>query len=257
MRKAGFYCFFICCLLTACIEMESSTTIHTDGSGILTTEMDMSQLVAFMQASKSEGKKETINYDTLIQLRLVTDTASQLTAREKELLRDASFRMKASTTESVMKFTFSCPFAKLEDVQEISTLLGSSIFDQYFDQALASTGLAGNGDEEKKSNSNLFGTVSPNYFDYKYQKGKLSCSINAERLATFRKNWDASAEAEDNDRQLLELISYVHRINLPSNAKKITGDKIKEDGSARSLVQKGDLLDLYEHPEAYVFSIKY
>ena len=259
MRKLYVFAFLFCCLLTACIEIENSTTIHADGSGVLVTELDMSALVSFMKASKSGSKKEDdFQYDTLISLQSVTDTASQLNDRQKQLLRNAEFRMQASARESLMKFRFSCPFAKLEEVQEISELLGSPIFDQYFDQALALTGMNEGSSEEKKGNSNLFGTMSPNYLDYKFKKGKLECTVNQERLQTFRSNWNNSAEDEgESDRQLMELISYVHRINLPADGKKLSGDKIQEDGSARSWIQKGDILDLYEHPEKYAIIIKY
>lgn len=265
MKKLLFLGLIACLGLVACIETESNTNVNADGSGTSVTVVDMSQMMGFLAASKSEEKKkEEFRIDSVIYFKSVTDTAASLTGRQKQLLEPMQFRIQMNSDNNQMRFTITAPFKKMEDLQELNELLATSKFDKYFDQAFKMSGIDGMDEEgetegkEEDPSSNIFGSLFPDYFKCQYKKGLIDCKTDPVKVEAFRARWKPKSEDDESaNKQMMKMVSFTNRINIPSNAKKVTGEMLQEGASRKEWIQKGDLLDLFENPTKYEYSIAY
>src|SRR5215213_3270434 len=105
-----------CVLLTSCLEINEETQIKDNGSGQISTTMDMAQLIDMMQAMGGEefDKKKDEKVDSVINLKDIVDTAKNLTAEQKSLLRDGKVRIKMDLAAKEFKINMNYPFANLE-----------------------------------------------------------------------------------------------------------------------------------------------
>ena len=73
---------------TGCLDINESVDIRKDGSGQLTMDMDMSQMVDMMQTYMGKDELEKKGFskmDTTILLKDVVDTASNLSEDKKAI----------------------------------------------------------------------------------------------------------------------------------------------------------------------------
>lgn len=263
MRKNLIYCVLITLLLIGCIETETTTTIEKDGSGQLEAVVDMGQMIQMLKSMKqSESEdKEKVDIDSTIRFSSFTDTSSSLTAQQKELLRHITLRLKMNSADNVFRIRILAPFKNTDELQEINRIMASKEFDQVFDKAIANTELGksdGDRSESNRENDNIFGSIFPDYFNCNYSKGVISCVLNKEKydaaMADIKKTLDLD---DDMAQTMLGSTSFVNRIKLPNKAKEVKGPSLTASADGLVLEQKGSLLDIYQHPENYVYTVHY
>ncbi len=187
------------------------------------------------------------------------DTATTLTAREKELLRDLSFHIQMDIKAAIFKLAIIAPFRKMEDLQELNELMARKEFDDIFDKATKQSGLGSSDKEEEPGkNDNIFGSLFPDFYDCKYKQGKIECSLNKQkydaRMADMK-----NRDMDMNDAMMEKVFadaSFTNKIVLPSAAKSVKGATLKKTTDTE-YVQNGSILELYRTPEKFAYSIEY
>src|ERR1700722_17606583 len=118
-----------------CLDINEKLEIKKDGSGTLTMDMDMSQMIDMLQTymGKDElAKKGLEKMDTTIYLKDILDTSSTLSADKKAILSPGSVHIKVDldakvfTTHMVFPFTSQANLQKLYTVMNDGSSLGSA-----------------------------------------------------------------------------------------------------------------------------------
>jgi len=268
MRKLFVLASVTLLLLTACLETESHTVINEDGSGKMEIMIDLSGMMQMM--ANEENKPEDFLIDTTVQVRSFSDTASSLTAYEKELLRGMEMRifMDARDLSGVQfKVGLAAPFRSLDDFNALNALMRKKEFDQVFDKAMEIPALSPTGKDEEeekgekgeKDDDNILSMVFPDYFSCHYGSNAIECKLDSVRykatLAAMKES-DIDVNGELETAMFSEAV-FTNRLTLPSKVKKMEGESWKKGNGDNELVQTGNVLDLYKNPQKYVYSIHY
>src|ERR1700744_6256623 len=107
---------------TGCLDIDEKVNIKKDGSGTLTMDMDMSQMIEMLQTymGKEElAKKGMQKMDTTIYLKDVIDTVSTLSAEKKALLSAGSVHIKMDMDAKVFTTHMVFPFSSQENLQKL------------------------------------------------------------------------------------------------------------------------------------------
>jgi hypothetical protein len=266
MKKLFLIIAVIAVGLTSCLETTTTTTINADGSGTLVATLDISEMMKMMLGNK-EG--EDFVLDTTILMRNHSDTAQSLNSRQKELVRNMKINVKMdvrNTDSLAFVVQISTPFKDLKSFEELNVLMKQKEYDAIFDKAFNPDMFGAPGEkkenedsEGKRENDNLFGSVFPAFYNCQYKKGFISCQVDSmiyNQAKIDLKAMDMALDGEVETNMLSKAI-FINRIILPAKAKKIDGGSWVAGDNANELIQKGDLLDLYKHPEKYAYTIQY
>src|SRR5688500_9073520 len=98
MRFLKYALVFVCCLALGCYEVNEEITLNDDGSGVNNSKMDMSALIEMMQQFAGEEKMSEQGLDRAIDTTFsfggLMDSAKDVTAEQKALLKDGKMRMQ-------------------------------------------------------------------------------------------------------------------------------------------------------------------
>src|SRR5258708_6273097 len=111
---------------TGCLDVDEQMDVKNDGSGQLTEDMDMSQLIDVLQQymGKDEMAKKGIqNMDTTIYMKDVVDTSKTLSAEKKALLRLGTVHVKLDLAGKVFKTRMVFPFTSQENLQKLYAVM--------------------------------------------------------------------------------------------------------------------------------------
>lgn len=256
---------FIACtfILTACLQTETHTSINADGSGSMVATVDLSEMMQMMAGKKAQT--ENIKLDTVMYMRHHSDTASALTAYQKQLLREMKARvvMDMTSLEKIQfKITITAPFKTLEDFNALNQLMKQKEYDAIFDKAMDIPMFSDKNKEEQNSsgeNDNIFASLFPAFYQCDYKKNSIVCKLDKakyqEALESLKKTeFDLDGELEN---KMFSAASFSNKITLPRKPGKMEGTSLKKGAVDNELVQSGNLLDLYKHPEKYEYSVQY
>jgi hypothetical protein len=247
-------------IFASCLDTVTDTVIKEDGSGTMTASVDFSKMIKMLTAGKEKEKEKEGRIDTTIYIRNFSDTSSLLSTEQKRLLRDMSIRVLMDIKEMKFGVTTASSFKSLNDLNALGELMKRKEYDLIFDKALKIPGLSGDNEQESsKENDNLFASVFPDFINCQYSKKSITCTVDTARYAASVKELRGSEFdifSEEAGAMFSEA-SFTNTITLPSSVKTFKGESLKKDNADNKLVQSGNLLDLYKHPEKYEYSIQY
>jgi len=257
MKALRFLLFFLlACSFSGCFEMNEEITVLKNGTGDLNVSMDMGQMLEMIQGfmSPEDLEKADLNKskDTTIQMKDLVDTASNLTADKKAILRDGTINMKMSLKEKLFKVNMHFPFKTMESLKMLYDNMGQ--------------GSSGMGSLLKGLNNNApaatgkepeFNQISA-YFDLAARKNFISRTLNKEKYAKL-----LTDSAMLQMKQMGEMggsgmeVKMNTIIKLPAAAKKVTGSKAELSADKKTITLKNSMMDIFEHPEVFEFSVEY
>jgi hypothetical protein len=236
--------------------MNEEFNVHENGSGDFSVNMDMGQLLDMMKAFMPPEELEKADLgrakDTTINMKDLVDTSSSLSAENKALLREGSLRMQMNMEEKLFKINMRHPFKNLDNLQKLYNTLGSG-----------SNGISGLL-KGMQPNSPALGGSQPDmkqvssYFDLATKKNSITRKLNKEKYATLL-----------NDSMMQQMkqmgsmggglgdVKMNTVIKLPAAAKKVTGTKAELSTDKKTILLRNNLLDIFEHPEMFEFSVEY
>jgi hypothetical protein len=240
--------------LTGCLDIDENVAIKKDGSGQLSMDMDMSQMVEMLQnyVGKDElAKKGMEKMDTTILMKDIVDTMSSLSAEKKALLRPGSVHIKMNLDEKVFKTHMQFPFSSLDNLQKLYGAMS--------DGSLGSTqlfkGMTPGGQDGAGGGPNPDINQFNGIYDFTCKDGAMSKKLNQEK-------WKALTE----DPQLAQMkqasqmgveILYTTTIKFPRPIKKVDNTLAKLSEDKTTVTIKYNLVDVFDHPEQFGYSIEY
>lgn len=237
---------------TGCLDIDEKVDVKKDGSGQLTEDMDMSQMVDILQTymGKDEMAKKGIqNMDTTIYLKDIVDTISSFSAEKKALLRPGSVHIKLDMDGKVFKTRMVFPFTSQENLQKLYTVMNDG-------SSLGTAKLFGNlgGGEGGDSSGPDFSQFT-NIYDFKCKDGLMSKHVNKEKWKALADNPQVAQMKQA--AQMGMDINYTTTIVLPRPVKKISNPTAKLSDDKKAVTLKYNFSDALDHPEQFEYTIEY
>jgi hypothetical protein len=239
-----------------CLDIDEKVNIKKDGSGTLTMDMDMSQMIEMLQTylGKEElAKKGMEKMDTTIYLKDIVDTSSTLSAEKKALLRPGSVHIKMDMDAKVFTTHMLFPFSSQENLQKLYVTMS----DGSLGTAKLFKGLGGGGDDALGG----AGGASPDInqfngiYDFTSRDGVMSKHLNPDKWKALQ-NDPSLAQVKQAGQMGVE-INYTTTVMLPRPVKKIDNPLAKLSEDKKTVTIKFNLIDVFDHPEQFGYNIEY
>ena len=237
-----------------CLDITESVDIRTDGSGQLTMDMDMSQMIDLLQTymGKDEMEKKGLGkMDTTILLKDIVDTSSRLSDDKKAILRPGRVHIKMDMDAKIFTVHSMFPFTSMQNLQKLYALMNDgSLGDAKLFGGLGalggdSTGGGGPGDMSE------FNSI----FDFSCRDGYLSKKLNKEKFDAL-KNDPQIAQMKQASQMGIE-INYTSTLSLPRPVKKVDNPLAKLSDDKKTVTMKFNLGDVFDHPEQFEYTVEY
>ena len=245
--------------LAGCFEIEEQIDIKSNGSGQLTVNTNMSQLLEMMQTyiGKEEMEKQLPKkvMDTTLLMKDVVDTAKNITPEKKALVRDGKIHMKLNMDEKIFKADMHFPFTSLNNLQQLYTSMNDgSLGTANLFKGLASgkgeTDSAGGGNANVPD-INQFNAI----YDFQSKDGLISRKVNTDKWKALQETPEF-AQMKQATTMGIE-VPYTLTINLPRPVKKIDNALSKLSDDKKMVTIKYNLIEVFEHPEKFEYTIAY
>lgn len=236
-----------------CLDVNEKIDVKKDGSGTYTMDMDLSQMLDMLQQymGKEElAKKGIAKMDTVINMKDVLGSDTTLSADKKALLSKGTVHIKLDLDAKVFTTHMVFPFASQENLQKLYGAMGDGSLGtaQLFKNLGGDAGGPGSG---PSPDINQFNGI----YDFTSHDGLISKRVN-----------DTKWKALQNDPQLAQIkqasqmgmeINYTTTIVLPRPVKKVDNVLAKLSDDKKTVTIKFNLIDAFDHPEQFGYTIAY
>jgi len=232
-----------------CVDITESVDVRDDGSGQLTMDIDMSQMIDMLQTymGKDElAQKGMAKMDTTILLKDVLDTSTALSEDKKAILRPGRVHIKIDMDAKVFTVHSMFPFTSLPNLQKLYTLMNDGSLNNAKLFGSLGGGAGGGSPDMSQFNS---------VFDFSCKDGLLVKKLNKEKF-----------EALKNDPQLAQMkqaaqmgmeINYTTTLSLPRPIKSARNPLAKLSDDKKTVTMKFNLVDVFDHPDQFEYTVEY
>lgn len=242
--------------LAGCFEINEDIDVKSDGSGVYSVHTDMSQLLQAMQTylGKEEMDKQlpSKNLDTTVMMRTLLDTAQNISAENKALIKDGYVHLKLNIGEKVFKSDIVIPFKSQSDLQKLYNSMNNQTlgFNQLF------KGIAGKpdttaGNDQGMPDMNQFNAI----YDFESHDGLMSRKLNQEKWKALQAS-PQFAQMKDAGNMGIT-IPYTLTISIPRPVKKVDNDLAKLFPDRKKVIIQYNLIEVFDHPEKFEYTIVY
>ena len=244
-------------LLAGCFEINEDIDVKADGKGVYSIHTDMSQLLRAMQSymGKEEMDKQmpSKNIDTTVMMKMLLDTAKNITAENKVLVRDGSVHLKLNIEQKEFKSDIVIPFKSLSDLQKLYNSMNNQSlgFTQLFKGMAGKPDSASSGNENGMPDMNQFNAI----YDFESHDGLLSRKLNPEKWKAIQAS-PQYAQMKDAGNMGIS-IPYTLTITLPRPVKKIDNSLAKLFPDKKKIIIQYNLIEVFDHPEKFEYTIVY
>jgi hypothetical protein len=250
---------FLLITLAGCFEIDEQIDIKSNGSGQLTVNTNMSQLLEMIQTyiGKDEMEKQLPKrvMDTTLLMKDVVDTAKNMTQEKKDLVRDGKVHMKLNMDEKIFKADMHFPFTSLSNLQKLYT----SMNDGSLGTANLFKGLASGKGESPDSPTTSGNMPDMNQFnsiyDFQSKDGLISRKVNSEKWKALQETPEFTQMKQATTMGIE--VPYTLTVNLPRPVKKIDNALSKLSDDKKTVTIKYNLIEVFEHPEKFEYTIAY
>lgn len=237
---------------SGCLDINESVDIRDDGSGQLTMDMDMSQMIDMLQTYMGKDeleKKGMAKMDTTILLKDIVDTSSNLSADKKAILRPGRVHIKIDMDAKVFTVHSMFPFSSMENLQKLYSLMddGSLSNAKLFGSLGGDTGGGGGGPGDMSQFNSIF--------DFTCKDGLLTKKLNKEKFDAL-KNDPQLAQMKQASQMGME-INYTTTLSLPRAIKNAGNPLAKLSDDKKTVTMKFNLIDVFDHPEQFEYKVEY
>ena len=252
-----FMATLFCICLVSCYEVNEEIVINEDGSGTYVSKMDMSQLIEMLQtfagdeALNKDGMDKLI--DTTIMMKDILDTAKDVTAEQKELLKDGKLSLQMNVKEKLFKLGINVPYKNYSGLQQL--MAGESGSGAGLSSVLKN--VFGKGDEQpnpdgpKEPDMDDFSKV----YDVTIKNGLISKKLNEEKFKQLTDRPEM-AQVKQFGGSGIEIL-YTTTFKLPRPVKKTDNPLLKLSDDKKTVTLKYNLLEILDSPDKFSFTIEY
>lgn len=248
---------FCCLAVLGCYEVNEEISINDDGSGVYNMKMDMGQLLEMMQTFAGEEKMQEEGLDKAIDTTFIIgkmlDSAKDMTPEQKALLKDGKMHLEMNVKEKIFKIDLNVPYKNYASLAKL--LAGEGSTGGAISKAVKGLfGGAGDSAQPDEPTNHDFDDFS-NVYDVKVDKGLISRRVNADKVKAL-----AEQPGMEQMKQLsssgMEIL-YTTTIRLPRPVKKSDNPNFKFSDDKKTVTMKYNLLDMFDNPEKFSYTIEY
>jgi hypothetical protein len=245
-----------CLLLVACYDVNEEIVIKENGSGHYTSKIDMSGLLEMMQnfGTEADLAKDGLDrpMDTVIMLRTMLDSNKTLNADEKAIMETGKMHMIMNLKEKKFTIDMDFDFRNNHDLEYLLAGMGNGGFgDVLKDVFQKDKSPEAQLDAPKDLDVDQFSNI----YDVHVQKGSISKKINRAKLDSMLQRPEM-AQMNQMGATGMEIL-YTTTIVLPRPVKSVSNPAIKLSDDKKRLTIKNNLMDVFEKPEVFEYSIEY
>jgi hypothetical protein len=242
---------FVTVGFAGCLDIDEKIDVKKDGSGTVTMDMDMSQMLEMIQqymGTDGMQKAGLAKMDTTIHMKDVLDSAAGLSADKKAVLSPGSVHIRLDTAAKIFTTHMSFPFTSQSNLQKLYATLG----DGSLGSAQLLKGIGGDeGGGGPSPDINQFNGI----YDFTCRDGLITKKVNPDKWKALKAN-PQLAQIKQAGQMGIE-INYTTTIVLPRPVKKIDNATAKLSDDKKTVVMKFNLIDAFDHPEQFGYSIEY
>jgi len=258
MKKLKFF-FTIACIffLAGCFEINEDIDLKADGSGVYSVHTDMSQLIQVMQTylGKDEMDKQmpSKNIDTTVMMKGLVDTATNISAEDKALIKDGYVHLKLNMEQKEFKSDIVIPFKNLANLQKLYNSMNNQTlgFNQLFKGMAGKSDTASGGNDNGMPDMNQFNAI----YDFESHEGLISRKLNAEKWKALQQSPQFAQMKEAGNAGIS--IPYTLTIVVPKPVKKVDNSLAQLFPDRKKVIIKYNLIEVFEHPEKFEYTIVY
>ena len=258
MKKLKFF-FTIACIffLAGCFEINEDIDLKADGSGVYSVHTDMSQLIQVMQTylGKDEMDKQmpSKNIDTTVMMKGLVDTATNISAEDKALIKDGYVHLKLNMEQKEFKSDIVIPFKNLANLQKLYNSMNNQTlgFNQLFKGMAGKSDTASAGNDQGMPDMNQFNAI----YDFESHEGLISRKLNAEKWKALQQSPQFAQMKEAGNAGIS--IPYTLTIVVPKPVKKVDNSLAQLFPDRKKVIIKYNLIEVFEHPEKFEYTIVY
>jgi hypothetical protein len=242
-------------LLASCFTIDEQIDINADGHGNLTVHTDMSQLLEMMQnyMGKEDMDKQIPGkkVDTTVLMKNLMDSAKNVSAENKELVKDGTVHMKLDMDQKIFKSDIHIPFSSQKNLEKLYNSMNDQSlgFTQLFK---GMTGKADSGSSDTNApDMNQFNAI----YDFQSHDGLVSRKLNEQKWKALQQSPQFAQMKEAGSMGIS--IPYTLTINLPRAVKKVDNSLAKLSADQKQVVIQYNLIEVFDHPEKFEYTIVY
>jgi hypothetical protein len=244
---------FITIGFTGCLDIYEKIDVKKDGSGTVTMDMDMSQMLEMIEqymGQQGMEKAGLTKMDTTINMKDILNGVDSLPADKKAVLSAGSVHIRLDTAAKVFTTHMNFPFTSQDNLQKLYATLGDGSLGtaQLFKNLGGEEGGGGGG---PNPDINQFNGI----YDFSCHDGLITKKVNQDRWKTLQNN-PQLAQIKQAGQMGIE-INYTTTIVLPRPVKKIDNTIAKLSDDKKTVTMKFNLIDAFDHPEQFEYTIAY
>ena len=195
--------------------------------------------------------------DKLIHFKDMKDSLGKLSDSEKKILEKGTARLIMDFKGEKFSVAFSVPFSTPSDIVAVNDVLKKTkgkMMEKIMDKVMSSE--KDGGDDEMELMGEKDGSPDiNNYFNFTYEKNKLTKTINKEQLAKVED--DKSLKSLQEMSQMGMPVNFKTIINLPRAAKKAEGKGLTLSDDKKKVTIEGTLDDFLEDASKFEYVIEF
>jgi len=254
MKMLKFILFvFVTIGFTGCLDINEKIDVKKDGSGSVTMDMDMSQMLEMIEqymGQQGMEKAGLTKMDTTINMKDVLGSVDSLPADKKAVLSAGSVHIRLDTAAKVFTTHMNFPFTSQDNLQKLYATLGDGSLGtaQLFKNL---GGDEGGGGGAPNPDINQFNGI----YDFSCHDGLITKKVNQDRWKVLQSN-PQLAQIKQAGQMGIE-INYTTTIVLPRPVKKVDNAIAKLSDDKKTVTMKFNLIDAFNHPEQFEYTIAY
>lgn len=235
--------------LTGCFETIEEITFRPDGSGTYSISNDMSSAVGLVKAMGSADAQEMaeMKKDTTFQLSGMIDSIPSLSAEEKAMMKNGTFRMLMDMQAEKMVFNLQFDFKNSSEIPAYGKLADKLLAD-FMQKQMSGPGAGPMGDMPEQSSI-------ASYFETTYKDDQVKRKLNKDKYAGVGSDEFLKGMQEASGMGLP--MNHTVILNLARPAKKTEGKNIQVSSDRKKVTIKGDLDSFLEKGSDLEFEVEY
>lgn len=253
-------CAILCTVfLVSCLDTEEKIVINKNKSGDYTVTLDMSKMLVMMaQFGGQDSTKEKEKKDSTLYFKPYIDTSTALTAKEKDLFRDGSVRIKADEAEKEMKVIIHFPFQNISDLPVLRSSYMSVIDKLGISDKMnkKDSGAVEKMEPDLSKSKNILNPTEEAYV-FAAAPGRISNTLVNKQAITDKMKTDSTMQMLQQMSLMMGDMTFKTIIVLPKRAKKYSGNEMQVSKDKKTLTFTSSLTDMLNRPDAAEYNVEY
>lgn len=251
----------IAVFFTACIQIEEEVALNDDGSGEISVRSDMGKLFELVKgfASEEDLQKEGMDkaMDTMIYMKDKIDTAQNISAENKALLREGTMKVKLNMKENLFNLDMKYPFKNASDANKLYAAINENgMMEGALKGLNPNSAASGNGSDQAMPAPSGPGLEKfSSVYDISISKGEYKRTLNRARYDSLVN--DPKLQESKGMMAMMGDMPMNLTVKLPRKAKSVSNPKATLSDDKKTVTLKNDLILALDSPQNMEIIIRY